>query len=74
MATDATEVRLLMESMRRELILHDHLYYGLDKPVLKDREYDRLMKDLENFEEMYDFLVKVPEDSPTQVPGHDRFK
>jgi DNA ligase (NAD+) len=74
MATDPEEIKLLMQSMRRELILHDHLYYGRDAPVITDRVYDNMMKELERLEENYEFMVKIPSDSPTQVPGSDRFK
>ena len=71
---DHSMVKLLLDSMRREIILHDHLYYGMDKSVITDKTYDYLMKDLEKMEEMYEYLVAIPKDSPTQVPGHDRFK
>jgi DNA ligase (NAD+) len=39
-----------IESLRKELGEHDYRYYVLAQPTISDREYDLLMKELEEFE------------------------
>ena len=55
--------------LRRELHEHDNRYYVLNSPEIDDREYDALMRELQDLEalhpEMYD------PDSPTQRVGSD---
>ena len=41
-------------------------YYTLDNPSVSDEEYDRLMKELINLEEMYPEYVDS--NSPTGIP------
>jgi len=36
-----------IESLRREIERHDHRYYVLGEPAISDREYDALMRELE---------------------------
>lgn len=49
----------------RELIgYHDRKYYIENKPEISDQEYDRLMKELDEFENAYPELITS--DSPTQ--------
>lgn len=57
--------------LRMWVIWQDHLYYGLDSPEVSDRVYDQELKRLEKMEEKFSYFVTP--DSPTQVPGHDRF-
>ena len=62
-------------ALREELRAADHAYYVLDRPVLSDAEYDRLMRELQALEEAHPELVTP--DSPTQrVSGapSDRFE
>ncbi len=53
-----------IESLRKEIERHDHLYYVVGEPEISDREYDALMKGLAALEDAH------PEhrdpDSPTQ--------
>ena len=53
----------LAETIRR----HDHAYYVLAKPVISDREYDRLMTELLALEQEHPDLRR--EDSPSQRVG-----
>lgn len=56
-----------IDQLRQELREHNYNYHVLDKPVISDREYDRL------FQELLDLEAKFPEtitsDSPTQQVG-----
>lgn len=56
-----------MERLRDEIRRHDHAYYVLAKPVINDREYDRLFEELKKLEAEHPELV-TPE-SPTQRVG-----
>ncbi|BDG04351.1 NAD-dependent DNA ligase LigA [Anaeromyxobacter oryzae] len=59
----AERARALRDRIREA----DHAYYVLDRPVLSDAEYDRLMKDLQGLEAEHPELVTP--DSPTQRVG-----
>jgi DNA ligase (NAD+) len=39
-----------IDSLRREIEKHDHLYYTVGEPEISDREYDALMRELLNLE------------------------
>lgn len=62
------EIQRISE-LRRQLNEHNHRYYVLNDPIISDREFDILIKELEELEsrhpEMYDSL------SPTQRVGSD---
>jgi DNA ligase (NAD+) len=47
--------------------LHNYRYYVLDSPVISDREYDRLLRQLMDLEEQYPTLKTAT--SPTQQVG-----
>ncbi|HYQ89186.1 MAG TPA: NAD-dependent DNA ligase LigA [Candidatus Binatia bacterium] len=57
-----------IESLRRQIERHDHLYHVVGEPEITDREYDRLLRELEELEAAH------PEhrdaDSPTQRVSH----
>jgi len=53
-----------IEELRREIRRHDRLYYVEAKPEISDREYDKLVKELEELEKKHPDLVTP--DSPTQ--------
>lgn len=55
------------EELRREIEYHNYRYYVLDRPVVSDAEYDRLLRELEDLEERHPDLVTP--DSPTQRVG-----
>ncbi|MFQ5423085.1 MAG: NAD-dependent DNA ligase LigA [Phycisphaerae bacterium] len=70
MSDPKQEIARLREEIRR----HDHLYYAETRPVLSDREYDRLFDRLKSLEAAHPELVTS--DSPTQRVGEtpiDRF-
>ena len=54
-------------SLVAEIRAHDHRYYALDDPIISDREYDDLYRELRELEARYPELV-TPE-SPTQRVG-----
>jgi len=39
-----------IESLRRQIERHDHLYHVVGEPEITDREYDRLLRELEELE------------------------
>jgi len=53
-----------IESLRRQIERHDHLYYVEGEPEISDREYDRLMRELQELEEAHPEYKDA--DSPTQ--------
>ena len=66
------EANKLISSLREEINRHNHNYYVLDTPEISDKEFDMLLKRLENLErefpEFHDPL------SPTQRVGSDLTK
>ena len=56
-----------MEQLREEIRKHDRLYYEEAAPIISDREYDRLYKELVDLETQFPDLVTP--DSPTQRVG-----
>ncbi len=63
MPSPEQEISELREQIRR----HDHLYYVEGRPVISDREYDRLFSRLKELESAHPELVTP--DSPTQRVG-----
>ena len=64
-----------IEELRKEIRHHDYLYYVLNKPEISDAQYDKLMQELRELEEMYPDLITP--DSPTQrvgAPPAEEFK
>nr|MCU0396155.1 NAD-dependent DNA ligase LigA [Chitinophagaceae bacterium] len=56
-----------LEDLRNVLRFHEHRYYVLDDPLIADREYDVLYKQLEKAEQ--DHPGWITPDSPTQRVG-----
>ena len=56
-----------IERLRKLIRHHETLYYVQDQPAISDREYDLLMRELQDLEEK--FLESVTPDSPTQRVG-----
>lgn len=54
-------------ALSKEIEYHNHLYYDLDRPALKDFEYDALTRELKALEA--DFPELIAADSPTQHVG-----
>jgi DNA ligase (NAD+) len=56
-----------MEHLRKEIRKHDRLYYEEAAPIISDREYDRLYRELVDLETQFPDLATA--DSPTQRVG-----
>lgn len=56
-----------IENLRNEINKHDKLYYVDASPIISDKEYDKLFKELEKLEEENPELIT--EESPTQRVG-----
>src|SRR5215472_6813129 len=56
-----------IEQLREEIRKHDGLYYEQAAPIISDREYDRLYKELVDLEKQFPDLLTP--DSPTQRVG-----
>jgi DNA ligase (NAD+) len=61
------DLRSLAAALRERIRAADHAYYVLDRPLLSDAEYDRLMRELQALE-AEDPGLQTP-DSPTQRVG-----
>ena len=66
-ASKSEQQRVL--KLREEISRHDHLYHVEARPVISDREYDKLMAELIELETAHPELRT--EDSPTQRVGGD---
>jgi DNA ligase (NAD+) len=59
--------KIKIEDLRNNIRQHDFHYYVKDSPIIPDREYDLLMRELEDLEEkLPEFVCK---ESPTQRVG-----
>ena len=67
MAMDETQAAKQMEQLRDEIRRYDRLYYEEAAPIISDREYDRLYKQLVDLETQFPDLATP--DSPTQHVG-----
>jgi DNA ligase (NAD+) len=56
-----------IEKLREEIRRHEELYYVHDSPEISDREYDKLLEQLQKLEQDHPDLVTP--DSPTQRVG-----
>src|SRR6266446_6218718 len=61
------EAKRKIAQLREEIRKHDRLYYEEAAPIISDREYDRLYKELVDLETKFPNLVTP--DSPTQRVG-----
>ena len=61
------EIILKVKKLREELRYHSYLYYVLDKPEISDFEFDKMYRELVDFESKYPELITP--DSPTQRVG-----
>src|SRR5438477_10396148 len=64
---DRKEAEKKIAELREEVRKHDRLYYENAAPVITDREYDRLYKELVDLETQFPDLITP--DSPTQRVG-----
>ena len=58
---------LKYKKLREDIEKYNHFYYNEDNPLISDREYDNLIKKLENMEKEYPELEKRK--SPTEKIG-----
>ncbi len=64
---DRTEAEKNIAQLREEIRKHDRLYYQDAAPIISDRDYDRLYKELVDLETQFPDLLTP--DSPTQHVG-----
>ncbi len=62
-------IKQRIDLLRKEIEQHNHNYYVLNKPVISDFEYDRLLKELEKLEQENPEFQD--ENSPSQRIGSD---
>lgn len=62
-----SDVKARLDELREVIRTHEYQYYVLDDPLITDLEFDRLMRELIQLEEMYPELVTP--DSPSQRVG-----
>jgi len=67
MAMEEKEAAKRIRELRGEIRKHDRLYHEEAAPVISDREYDRLYRELVDLEKQFPDLVTP--DSPTQRVG-----
>jgi DNA ligase (NAD+) len=67
MPKDEKQAAKRLEQLQDEIRKHDRLYYDEAAPIISDREYDRLYKELVDLETKFPDLVAP--DSPTQRVG-----
>jgi DNA ligase (NAD+) len=61
------DVKRHIEKLRREIEEHNYRYYVLSEPIISDREYDALFRELEELEKANPQFYSP--DSPTQMVG-----
>lgn len=64
---DRPQAKKEIERLREALRRHDYLYYVLAQPELSDKDYDKMLRELETLEKQFADLVTP--DSPTQRVG-----
>lgn len=65
--TAATTIAKQAKDLREQINYHNYRYYVLDDPEIPDKEYDRLLRELEKLEAAHPDLITS--DSPTQRVG-----
>ncbi len=66
------EIELKIKTLREELDLHNYNYYVLSNPTISDLEFDKMMKELQDLENVYPEYADPS--SPTQRVGSDLSK
>ena len=67
MAEDLFSIQERIQALREELHAHNDRYYRLNAPIISDREFDLLLKELEQLELQYPQFADP--NSPTQRVG-----
>jgi len=65
--TASVTIARQIEDLREQINYHNYRYYVLDDPEIPDKEYDRLLRDLQQLEASHPELITP--DSPTQRVG-----
>ncbi len=65
--TNQAEAKTRIDALRTEIERHNHLYYIEARPEIGDREYDRLLRELEELEKAHPEFYSPA--SPTQRVG-----
>ena len=63
----SSDVSARIETLRKAIRRHDHLYYVKSRPEISDAEYDTLFRELSELESAHPELITA--DSPTQRVG-----
>ena len=63
------DIELKIKQLRKELEQHNYNYYVLSVPVISDKEFDFMMKELQSLEEQFPKYADLL--SPTQRVGSD---
>ena len=50
------EIKKKYLKLKKEINIHNNLYYDKNNPKISDSEYDQLWKELKNLEETFTFL------------------
>lgn len=66
---ETTDIKRRIDELRRQLNEHNHRYYVLNQPTISDREFDRLMRELQELEAAHPEYADPL--SPTQRVGSD---
>ncbi len=66
---DRAEAKKLVQALREKISLHDSLYYVQAQPEITDQEYDKLFRELLDFEKKFPDLITP--DSPSQRVGSE---
>ena len=61
------DIKFQILELRKKILDANYQYYDLDSPIITDKEYDDLVKELEQLEKQYPEFIT--EDSPTQRVG-----
>lgn len=64
---DRKQAERKAKELREQINYHNYRYYVLDSPEISDAEYDELVRQLEQIEEIFPQLIRS--DSPTQRVG-----
>lgn len=62
--SDLDKINKKIQGLRKKIRQHDYRYYVLSNPVISDKEYDNLVKELQRLEEKNPQFITP--DSPTQ--------
>ena len=65
---DVKKIRKKYLKLKKEINIHNKLYYDENNPKISDAQYDQLWKELKNLEEIFPFLKT--KDSPVTKIGY----